>query len=79
MQSPSSPSKKAAEKAAEKPFAATNYKAVGGTNFESLTAARKERFGTKDMKMRGAAAKRIDAALHSPTQLEFADCPCSAT
>ena len=71
------PEKKAAEKAAEKTFAATNYKAVGGTNFESLTAARKERFGAKDLKTRGAAAKRIDAALHSPAQMEFADCPLS--
>ena len=48
-----------------------------GDQLESLTAARKERFGTKDMKVRAAAAKRIDAALHSPTQLEFVDCPLS--
>ena len=45
------------------------------TVWRELTASRKERFGSKDMRRRGPAEKRIDAALKSPTQLEFVDTP----
>ena len=45
--------------------------------WKELTAARKERWGSKDMKLRSPAEKRIEAALKSPTQLEFAETPLS--
>ena len=45
------------------------------TVWRELTASRKERFGSKDMRLRGPAEKKIDAALKSPTQLEFVDTP----
>ena len=40
-----------------------------------MTVARKERWGSKDMRIRGPAEKKIEAALKSPTQLEFVDTP----
>ena len=43
--------------------------------WKELTASRHERFGSKDMKVRGPAEKKIEAALKSPTQLEFVDTP----
>ena len=48
-----------------------------GANWEDLTGARGERFGSQDMRVRGDADKRLDAALRSPTQLEFTDTPLS--
>ena len=43
--------------------------------WKEMTRSRKERFGSKDMKQRGPAEKKIEAALKSPTQLEFVDTP----
>ena len=43
--------------------------------WKEMTRSRKERFGSKDMKQRGPAEKKIEAALKTPTQLEFVDTP----
>jgi hypothetical protein len=45
--------------------------------WKEMSATRRERFGSKDMKQRGPAEKKIEAALKSPTQLEFVDTPLS--
>ena len=45
------------------------------TLWRELTLSRKARFGSRDMKVRGPAEKKIEAALKSPTQLEFVDTP----
>ncbi|MGO8690547.1 MAG: hypothetical protein ACLQLG_13070 [Thermoguttaceae bacterium] len=43
--------------------------------WKEMTRSRKERFGSNDMRQRGPAEKKIEAALKSPTQLEFAETP----
>jgi hypothetical protein len=43
--------------------------------WREMTKERKARWGSKDLMARGPAEKRIEAALKSPTRLEFVDTP----
>jgi hypothetical protein len=44
-------------------------------DWQRLTAERREKYRGSDLASRGPAEKKIDEALHSPTQMEFSDTP----